>query len=180
MDKNREELTPESFGEMFVSKRLNEGLIDSGDYEYISVIGNDNPLRTLTANDFAREIGYTMLPYLATHPDVGFETFREDVRQFDKIGTVFSYKGIVNGKYPFRNIIYETDKVWELFGKKRSSVMLIYLDLSKDQTIQMLQYVHLRIHMNMRFGVNRININIAFREEDEGKYETGSMHIWFA
>ena len=135
MDKKIEELTPESFGEMFVSMRLDDGLIDSGDDEYISVIGSDNPVRTLTVNDFAREIGHTMLPYLATHPDVGFEGFRVDVRQFAKLGTVFSYKGTVNGKYPFRNIIDEADKVWELFGKKRSSVMVIYLDLSKDQTI---------------------------------------------
>lgn len=180
MDKKIEELTPESFGEMFVSMRLDEGLIASGNDEYISVICSDTQQMTLTVNDFAREIGYTMLPYLATHPDVGFETFRDDVRQFAKIGKVFSYKETVIGKYPFRNIIEEADKVMELFGKKRSSIMVIYLDLSKDQTIQMLQYAHLRIHMNMRFGVNRININIASREEHKGNYETGSMHIWFA
>ena len=126
------------------------------------------------------ESEYTMLPYLATHPDVGFETFREDVRQFAKLGMVFSYKGTVNGKYPFRNIIEKADKAWELFGKKRPSIMVIYLDLGKDQTIQMLQYAHLRIRMNMRFGVNRININIAFREEQEVNNETGSIHIWFA
>ena len=180
MVKKIDELTVESFGEMFVSMRLDEGLIDSGDDEYIRVIGSDAQERSIIVNDFAREIGYTMLHYLATHPDVGFETFREDVRQFAKIGTVFSYKGTVNGKYPFRNIIEEADKVLELFGKKRSSIMVIYLDLSKDQTIQMLQYAHLRIHMNMRFGVNRININIAFREKEDGNNETGMIHIWFA
>lgn len=180
MVKRIDELTVESFGEMFVNMRLDEGLIDSGDDEYIRVIGSDTQQMTLTVNDFARGIGYTMFPYLATHPDIGFETFRKDVCQFAKIGTVFSYKGTVNGKYPFRNIINEADKVWELFGKKRSSIMVIYLDLSKDQTIQMLQYAHLRIHMNMRFGVNRININIAFREEQEGNNETGMIHIWFS
>ena len=179
MGKKREILPPE-FGEMFVSMRLDEGLIDSVDHEYIRMIGSDTQEMTLTVNDFAREIGYTMLPYLATHPDVGFEGFRVDVRQFVKLGTVFSYKGTVNGKYPFRNIIEETDKVWELFGKKWSSIMVVYLDLSKDQTIQMLQYAHLRIHMNMRFGVNRININIAFREKEDGNNETGMIHIWFA
>lgn len=179
MGKKREKL-PREFGEMFVSMRLDEGLIDSGDHEYIRMIGSNTQEMTLTVNDFAREIGHTMLPYLATHPDVGFEGFRVDVRQFAKLGTVFSYKGTVNGKYPFRNIIEETDKVWELFGKKWSSIMVAYLDLSKDQTIQMLQYAHLRIHMNMRFGVNRININIAFREKEDGNNETGMIHIWFA
>lgn len=168
------------FGEMFVSMRLDEGLIDSGDHEHIRMIGSDTQEMTLTVNDFSREIGHTMLSYLATHPDVGFEEFRVDVLQFAKLGTVFSYKGTVNGKYPFRNIIEETDKVWELFEKKRSSIMVIYLDLSKDQTIQMLQYAHLRIHMNMRFGVNRININIVFRDKEDGSNYTGRIHIWFA
>lgn len=180
MERKREELTPESFGEMFVSMRPEEGMIDSGDDEYIRVVGSDTQERTLKVNDFASKMGYTMLPYLATHPDVGFEGFRVNVHQFAKIGTVFSYKGRVDGEYPFRNIIEKANKAWELFGKKRYSIMVIYLNMSKDQTIQMHQYVHLRIHMNMRFGVNRININIAFREEQEVNNETGSIHIWFA
>ena len=74
---------------MFVSMRLDDGLIDSGEDEYISVIGSDTQEMTLTVNDFARENGHTMLPYLATHPDVGFETFREYMRQFAKMGRVF-------------------------------------------------------------------------------------------
>ena len=70
MEKNKEELTAEMFGEMYVKWRLEEGLYSSDKGDMAISVNEDSDERSVTLNQLAREMGTTMLPYLATHPDV--------------------------------------------------------------------------------------------------------------
>lgn len=182
MDKERtqEELTTESFGEMYVTWRLEKGLLLSKDGETPIVITALSNERTLSADDFAREVGSIMMPYLSTHPDLGFEEFRKDIFEISKIGKVSYHKGVLTNDYPYSQIIEEYEKSCEQFGQQ-PTVMLVYIEFSKDQKIQLLQYTHLKARIFLCYGVKHLSVNIAYCEESNQEINNeGSIQIWIA
>lgn len=183
MDKERkqDELTIESFGEMFVTWRLKKGLLSSEEGEtpiVITTLGNE---RTISADDFAREVGGIMMPYLSTHPDLGFEEFRKNIFKISKIGIVSYHEGVLTNDYPYSQIIEEYEKACKQFGHQ-PTVMLVYIKFSKDQKIQLLQYAHLKARIYMCYGVKHLSINIAHGKgsSQEINKNEGSIQIWIA
>ena len=79
-DKRNEFLTPETVGEMYVRWRLEEGLFADETLGTVRYVVDHSKERGLQADDFAREVGWLMMPYLASHPDIGFDSFRKSVR----------------------------------------------------------------------------------------------------
>lgn len=90
-DDANELLTIESFGEMFIRQRLQDGLFSNeGDIKvYYTIDGKEE--RYLSADDLAREVGYSMLPFLSSHPDVGFDSFRKSLHSMVRHGKVISH-----------------------------------------------------------------------------------------
>lgn len=182
MDKERkqDELTIESFGEMYVTWKLEKGLLSSEDGETSLVITTSDNERTLSANDFAREVGGIMIPYLSTHPDVGFESFIMNLRNIAKIGTVSYHEGKLSSEYPYRQIIDECHKACDNFGKQ-PTVMMVYIRFGKGQKIQMLQYAHLKCYIYMSYGIKYLDVNISYdNDADETMSTTGTIHMWTA
>lgn len=79
-DKKHEKQTPEIFGEMYVNWRLEEGLFADETLGIVRYVVGLSEERLVQADDFAREVGRLMMPYLASHPDIGFDSFRKSVR----------------------------------------------------------------------------------------------------
>ena len=180
MGKERENLTPENFGEMYVRWRLDEGLYtpEEGD-KVISVIeGSDE--RALTVNEFAKEVGMIMLPYLSTHPDVGLESFHRTLRNIAKIGKVSYYEGKLSSEYPYDQILKESYKSCDSFGKQ-PTVMVEYIKFGKGQKIQMLQYAHLKCNIYMSYGVKHLDVNVTFDNDADSPVDSiGTIQIWIA
>lgn len=173
-------LTIESFGEMYVTWRLEKGLFSSDGGETPIVITTSNCERILSANDFAREVGSIMMLYLSTHPDLGFEEFRKDLFEISKVGKVFYHEGILTIEYPYSQIIEEYEKAYIQFGQQ-PTVMLVYIKFSKGQKIQLLQYAHQKAHIFLCYGVKHLSVNIAYCEESNQEMNNGgSIQIWIA
>lgn len=182
MDKEtkQDELTIESFGEMYVTWRLEKGLLSSKYGETPIVITTSDNKRTLSANDFAREVGGIMMPYLSTHPDLGFEELRKDIFEISKIGKVSYHEGALTIEYPYSQIIEEYEKACKQF-RHQPTVMLVYIKFSKDQKIKLLQYAHLKARIFMCYGVKHLSVNIAYCEESNQEINNeGSIQIWIA
>lgn len=64
MEKNKDELTVEMFGEMYVKWRLEEGVYSSDKGDVVIPVNEDSGERSVTLNQLAREIGTIMLPFL--------------------------------------------------------------------------------------------------------------------
>lgn len=89
-DKRHEKLTPETVGEMYVRWRLEEGLFPNETLGTVRYVVDHSEERELQADSFAREVGQLMMPYLSSHPDVGFNAFRKSVRNMIRKGEVHS------------------------------------------------------------------------------------------
>lgn len=180
MEKNKEELTAEMFGEMYVKWRLEEGVYTSDKGDVAISVNEDSGERSVTLNQLAREIGTIMLPYLATHPDVGFKSFNRSLWNIAKIGKVSYYEGKLSSEYPYRQIIEECYKACDNFGKQ-PTVMIVYIRFGKGQKIQMLQYAHLKCYIYMSYGVKYLDVNIAYdNATDDAINPAGSIHMWIA
>lgn len=180
MEKNKEELTAEMFGEMYVKWRLEEGLYSSDKGDMVIPVNEDSGERSVTLNQLAREMGMIMLPYLATHPDLGYESFNRNLWNIAKIGKVSYYDGKLSSEYPYRQIIEECYKACDNF-EKQPTVMIVYIRFGKGQKIQMLQYAHLKCYIYMSYGVKYLDINISYdNATDDAINPAGSIHIWIA
>ena len=180
MEKNKNELTAEMFGEMYVKWRLEEGLYSSDKGDVVISVNEDSGERSVTLNQLAREMGTTMLPYLATHPDVGFESFNRNLWNIAKIGKVSYYEGKLSSEYPYCQIIEECYKACDNLGKQ-PTVMIVYIRFGKGQKIQMLQYAHLKCYIYMSYGIKYLDVNISYdNDEDETMSTTGTTQMWIA
>lgn len=180
MEKNKDELSAEMLGEMYVKWRLEEGLYSADDGEKIISIAKDSDEHNITLNDLAREIGTIMIPYLSTHPDVGLESFNRNLRNIAKIGKVSYYEGKLSSEYPYRQIIEECYKACDNFGKQ-PTVMIVYIRFGKRQKIQMLQYAHLKCYIYMSYGVKHLDVNISSgNDSDEAIEFSGTIQAWIA
>ena len=178
MEKNKDELSAEMFGEMYVRWRLEKGLCSCDKGDMVISVNEDSNERSVTLNQLAREMGTIMLPYLATHPDVGFESFCYDLKHIAKIGNVSYYEGELSSERPYNQILEECTKACDSFGKQ-PSVMMVYIRFGKGQKIQLLQYVHLKCYMSC--GVKHLDINISYdNATDDAINPAGSIHIWIA
>ena len=94
--RDKDLLTPDGFGETYVTWRLDEGLFSEEIRTIRYRIGIDEE-KELSANELAREIGTIMMPFLSTHPDVGFESFRKTRRIMAKSEIVYCFRSSENG-----------------------------------------------------------------------------------
>lgn len=180
MEKEREILTPENFGEMYAMWRLGEGLYPPDEGDMIITLAGGTQERSLTLNELAREMGLIMLPYLSTNPDVGFESFRRNLRNIARIGKASYYEGQLLSEYPYRQIIEECYKACDSFGK-HPTVMMVYIKFSKGQKIQMLQYAHLKCNIYMSYGVKHLDVNISYDNDSDEEIEfSGTIQTWIA
>lgn len=121
-----------------------------------------------------------MMPYLLTHPDIGFEAFQKDIFEISKIGKVSYHEGALTKDYPYSQIIEEYEKACKQFGQQ-PIVMLVYIKFSKGQKIQLLQYAHLKARILMCYGVKHLSVNVAYCEDSNQEINNdGSIQIWIA
>lgn len=179
MGKERENLTPDNFGEMYVRWRLDEGLYSPEEGDKVISVTEGSDERSLTVNEFAKEVGMIMLPYLSAHPDIGFESFHRTLRNMAKIGKVSYYEGKLSSEYPYDQILKESYKACDSFGKQ-PTVMVVYIKFGKRQKIQMLQYAHLKCYIYMSYGVKYLDVNISYDNDDETMSSTGTIQMWIA
>lgn len=178
--KNNETLTPNSLGEMYVRWRLEEGLFSDGRLRMVWYVEDSSDERELQADDFAREVGQLMIPYLSSHPDVGFDAFRKRLRYMIKKGKVYCHCEKLVDDYPHKQIIDAVNNACRVVGSKYPEDMLIYVRLGKDQKIQMSQYKNLYLHIIMHHGVKHHNLCIAFNKDlKAGQIDDGGVvYIW--
>ena len=119
--RDKDLLTPDGFGEM-----LDEGLFseDIGSVRYR--LGNEQE-KELSVNELAREIGTIMMPFLSTHPDVGFESFRKTMRIMAKSEIVYCHHSPLAGEHPHVMISEAVDAACEAFGSQYPKEMMIYI-----------------------------------------------------
>ena len=179
-DKRNEFLTPETVGEMYVRWRLEEGLFSNETLGTVRYVVDNSEERELQADDFAREVGQLMMPYLSSHPDVGFNAFRKSVRNMIRKGEVHSYCERLTDEYPHHQIIEAINNACESVGCKYHEDMLIYVKLGKGQKIHMIQYKNLNLHIIVHHGVKRHNLCIAFDKDikAEPKEDEGAVYVW--
>lgn len=79
-NKGHEKLTLEMLGERYVNWRLEEGLFADETLGIVRYVVGLSEERLVQEDDFAREVGRLMMPYLASHPDIGFNSNRKSVR----------------------------------------------------------------------------------------------------
>lgn len=179
MEKKEDFLNPDEIGEMYVTWRLEEGLFSSEDGERSISLLNSDSRRTLALNDFAREVGAIMMPYLSSHPDVGFESFRSNLWEMAKIGNVTHHSATLDGEYPHRQIFEKVSLTYVDLENRPGTVMNAYIILGKNQKIQMYQYARLKFQICMRYGIKHLDMNIIY-DELTNPYDTGSIQIWMA
>lgn len=179
-DKRNEFLTPETVGEMYVRWRLEEGLFSNETLGTVRYVVDHSEERELQADAFAREVGQLMMPYLSSHPDVGFNAFRKSVRNMIRKGEVHSYCERLTDEYPHHQIIEAINNACESVGCKYHEDMLIYVKLGKGQKIHMIQYKNLNLHIIVHHGVKRHNLCIAFDTDikAEPKEDEGVVYVW--
>ena len=180
-DKSNEFLTPENFGEMYMKWRLEEGLFADETLGTVRYIVGHCEEKEFQADDFAREIGQLMMPYLASHPDIGFEAFRKSVRNMIKKGKVYCHYERLTDEHPHHQIIDAISNACESIGSKYHEDMLIYVKLGKGQKIHMIQYKNLNLHIIVHHGVKRHNLCIAFDKDIKAAPEEkeGFVYVWF-
>lgn len=179
-DKRNEFLTPDNFGEMYVRWRLEEGLFSDETLGMVRYIVGHSEEREFQADDFARELGQVMMPYLASHPDMGFESFSRSVHNMIKKGKIFCHCERLTDGNPHHQIIDAINNACESIGSKYHEDMLIYVKLSKGQQIHMIQYKNLNLHIIVHHGVKRHNLCITFDKDNklEPKEDEGFVYVW--
>ena len=179
MEKNGDKLTPEAFGEMYVTWRLEEGLFSSEDGERRITLIDSDMRRVIALNDFAREIGAIMMPYLSSHPDVGFDSFRRNLWEMAKVGNVRYHSAKLDNEYPRIQILEAVSSACASYGDCHPSVMTAYVILGRNQKIQMHQYARLKLQVCIKCGIKHLDLNIIYNE-DTNPNEIGSIQIWMA
>ena len=179
-DKKHEKLTLEMFGEMYVKWRLEEGLFADETLGIVRYVVGHSEERLVQADDFAREVGRLMMPYLASHPDIGFDSFRKSVRNMIKNGKIYCHYERLTDEHPHHQIIDAINNACKSIGSKYQEDMLIYVKLGKGQKIHMIQYKNLNLHIIVHHGVKRHNLCIAFDKNimAEPKENEGFVYVW--
>ena len=178
--RDKDLLTPDRFGEMYVTWRLEEGLFSEeiGSVRYR--IGIDEE-KELSVNELAREIGTIMMPFLSTHPDVGFESFRKTMRIMAKAEIVYSYHSPLVGEHPHIRISEAADAACEAYGSQYPKEMMIYVRLGRNQNLYINQYKNLKMHMFLYHGVKHVDIHIFTGHQSAGTPITqGEIYVWLA
>lgn len=181
MDNTQEELTITTLGEMYVKWRLSDGIIYTYEDRLIRYNSKNGKTRMITANDFCRETGRIMLPYLSSHPDVGFIGFCLDMRDIARFGVVYSHCSALTDEFPHKQIIRAVEKTYADFVIGKPNLLLIYIQLRHDQKIQLFQYACMKAHIQMALSPRRISIYLACLKEH--KYESqynGLIRIWIS
>ena len=179
MEKNGDKLTPEAFGEMYVTWRLEEGLFSSEDGEKRVTLMDSDMRREIALNDFAREIGAIMMPYLSSHPDVGFDSFRRNLWEMAKIGNVRYHSAKLDDEYPHIQILEAVSSACASHGDCHPSVMTAYVVLGRNQKIHMHQYARLKLQTCLKCGIKHLDLNIIY-DEDTNPNEIGCIQILMA
>ena len=179
MEKNEDKLTPEAIGEMYVRWRLEEGLFSSEDGEKCLTLINSDKKRSIALNDFAREVGTVMMPYLSSHPDVGFESFYRHLWEMAKIGCVRYHSAKLKGEYPHIEILEAVFSACASYGDCHPSVMTAYVVLGRNQKIQLHQYARLKLQICIKYGIKHLDMNIIY-DENTNPNRMGSIRIWMA
>ena len=181
MDKrNKDNQTPEGFGGMCVTWRLDEGLF-SEEIGTVRYRTDDAEEKELSANELAREIGTIMMPFLTTHPDVGFESFRKTMRIMAKTGNVYCYHSPLAGEHPHIRISEAVDAACEAFGTQYPDEMMIYARLGSNQNLYINQYKNLKVHMFMHHRVKHVDIHIVPDAQSAGTpIVQGEIYVWLA
>lgn len=178
--RNKDFMTPDGFGEMYVSWRLDEGLFSEEIGSVIYQIGEAEE-KELSANDLAREIGTIMMPFLSTHPDVGFESFRKTMRIMAKTEKVYCYHSSLVGEHPHIRISEAVDAACEGFGSQYPKEMMIYARLGSNQNLYINQYKNLKVHIFLYHGVKHVDIHIVTGHQSAGIPITqGEIYVWLA
>lgn len=153
--RDKDLLTPDGFGEMYVTWRLDEGLFSEeiGSVRYR--IGSDEE-KELSANELAREIGTIMMPFLSTHPDVGFESFRKTMRIMAKSEKVYCYHSTLVGEHPHIRISEAVDTACEAYGTQSPKEIMIYARQGSNQNLYINQYKNLKVHMFLYQGLSML------------------------
>lgn len=130
--------------------------------------------------DFAREVGRLMMPYLASHPDIGFDSFRKSVRNMIKKGKIYCHCERLTDEHSHHQIIDAINNACKSIGSKYHEDMLIYVKLGKGQKIHMIQYKNLNLHIIVHHGVKRHNLCIAFDKDIKAnpKEDEGFVYVW--
>lgn len=179
-DKRNEFLTPEMFGEMYVRWRLEEGLFSNETLGTVRYVVGQSEEKVLQADDFAREVGQLMIPYLSSHPDIGLDAFRKSVRNMIQKGKIYCHCERLTDEHPHHQIIDAINNACESIGSKYHDDMLIYVKLGKGQKIHMIQYKNLKLHIIVHHRVKRHNLCIAFDKDikAEPKEDEGVVYVW--
>ena len=179
MKKKEEFLTPDDIGEMYVKWRLEEGLFASeGEEKIISLVDKMNH-RSISLNDFAREVGEVMMQYLSSHPDVGFESFRRNLWKMGKIGNVGYHSAKLDGECPHIQILEAVSSAYANYEDCNPSVMTAYVVLGSNQKIQMHQYARLKLQTCINYGIKYWDMNITYNA-DTNSNDIGSIQMWIA
>lgn len=180
-DDANELLTIESFGEMFIRQRLQDGLFSNeGDIKVCYTIDGKEE-RYLSADDLAREVGYTMLPFLSSHPDVGFDSFRKSLHSMVRHGKVISHVRELIGKSPSGQIWDAIESACVQLGNERPNVLMIYLEFGTGQGLKMLQYKRLKLRLWNRLCTGNADIFMIQKDLYRGiESEKGNVYVWVA
>lgn len=178
--KDNDYLTPERFGEMYVTCRLDEGLF-SDEFGPVIYQAGDAEARELSANELAAEIGAIMMPYLSTHPDFGFESFSKTVRMMAKMEKVYCHHSELTEEQPYIMISDVVDTVCESFGSQHPDNMMIYVKLGSSQKLYLFQYHMLKEYMLQHHKVGDVDIHMVTSNSpaDETAAQ-GEMYVWLA
>lgn len=181
MDKrNKDNLTPEGFGGMYVTWRLDEGLF-SEEIGTVRYRTGDAEEKELSVNELAREIGTIMMPFLSTHPDVGFESFRKTMRIMAKAVKVYCHHSSLSEEHPHIGISEAVDAACEAFGSQYPEEMMIYVRVGRNQNLYINQYKNLKVHMLLHHRVRHVDIHIATSAQSAGVSPAqGEIYVWLA
>ena len=181
MGDTQQELKINDLGEIYVMWRLDEGILKTCGESPIRCISTNGDERTITANAFCRETGSAMLPYLASHPDVGFSEFCKYMKTTAEAGIVYQHDAILTDGPLYQQIINAVDEAFGRYGNRQSKLLLAYVRLRPEDKIHPYQYACLKAYTFMRYGPKRMNLCLAY--DKAGEPETSDLsyiRIWIS
>lgn len=181
MSDTQQKLKINDLGEVYVKWRLDEGILKTCGESPIRCISTNGDERTITANAFCRETGSAMLPYLASHPDVGFSEFCKYMKTTAEAGIVYQHDAILTDGPLYQQIINAVDEAFGRYGNRQSKLLLAYVRLRPDQKIHPYQYACMKAYIFMTHGPKRMNLCLAY--DQAGEPETSDLsyiRIWIS
>ena len=181
MSDTQQKLKINDLGEIYVKWRLDEGILKTCGENPIRCLSTNGNERTIIANAFCRETGSAMLPYLASHPDVGFSEYCKYMKTIAEAGIVYQHDAILTNAPLYQQIINAVDKAYEHYGNRQSKLLLAYVRLRPDQKIHPYQYACLKAHIFMAHGPNRMSIFLTYDQGLEHEdCDSSIFRIWIS